>query len=119
MDEIILYTVVGLLCFLGLVSVISAVCSWFFNVSGGAGECIVLPVKGHMEDIEFRIRGAIVRRRRASRRLPKIYLADFGADAETAEIAKRMCGEFDVLEWVDGTELGKKLRENINSQNKK
>lgn len=114
-----MYTVVGLLCFLGLVSIISGACSWFYNISGGAGECIVLPVKGHVEDIEFRIRGAIVRRRRASRRLPRIYLADFGADAETAEIAKRMCDEFDVLEWVDGAELSRKLRENISSQNKK
>lgn len=114
-----MYVAVGLLSFCGLVSVISAVCSWFYNVNGGAGECIVLPVKGHMEDIEYRIRGAIVRRRRASRRLSKIYLADFGADDETAEIAKRMCGEFDILEWVDGSELTKKLRENINVENKK
>ena len=119
LDEIILYSIVGLLCFCGLISVISAVCSWFYNAGGGAGECIVLPVKGHMEDIEFRIRGAMVRRRRASRRLSKIYLADFGADDETAEIARRICGEFDVLEWVDGTELTKRLRENVNAENKK
>lgn len=119
MDEIILYAAVGLLCFCGLVSVISAMCSWFYNAGGEAGECIVLPVKGHMEDIEFRIRGAMVRRRRSSRHLSKIYLADLGADAETAEIARRMCGEFDVLEWVDGAELIKKLRENVNVENEK
>ncbi len=119
MIEIIIYTVVGALCFCGIVSVVSAICLWFYNNGNGMGEYIVLPVKGHMEDIEFRIRGAIVRRRRASRRLPQIYLADFGADSETAEIAKRLCDEFDVLKWVDGMELTKSLRENINEESKK
>lgn len=112
MGEIILAVVIGALAFVGLVSVISALCLSFYHVSGGTREYIVLPVSGHVEDIEFRIRGAAVRRRRMGRHL-RIYLANFGADAETAEIAKRMCEEFEGIEWVEGCELAGKLKGNI------
>lgn len=118
MSEIILAVIIGALAFVGIIGVISTLVLSFYHVSGGAGEYIVLPVSGHIEDIEFRIRGATARRRRVSRHV-RIYLANFGADAETTEIAKRMCREFEGLEWVEGTELTGKIKADISVKNKK
>ena len=118
MGEIILAAVIGVLAFAGIIGVISALVLSFYHVNGGAGECIVLPVSGHIDDIEFCIRGAVARRQRVSRHA-KIFLADFGADAETAEIARRMCGEFEGIEWVECDKLAECLRKNILAQNKK
>lgn len=118
MSEIILVVIIGALAFVGIIGVISVLALSFYHVSGDTEEYIVLPVSGHMEDIEFRIRGTAVRRRRVSRHA-RIYLVNFGADAETAEIAKRMCREFEGLEWVEGTELTEKIMGNISAKNKK
>lgn len=73
------------------------------------GECIVLPVAGHREDVEFRIREAVARVRRSGLRGAVIYVTDFGADSETAEIAARMCREFGMTEWVSRDELTQKI----------
>ncbi len=70
--------------------------------------CVVLPVSGHVEDIELRVRAAVFHRRRTG---TEIYIADFGADAETAEIAHRLCLELDAVEWMTAAELFVKLNE--------
>ena len=77
------------------------------------GECIVLPVSGHMEDVELRIREAVSQARRLGLRGAVVYVADFGADSETAEIAERMCGEFGVTQWVNRRELADRIEENL------
>lgn len=110
---IVLTVLVGSFALVGICSIISALYLSFYSTNGSAREYLILPVKGHMEDIEFRIRGAMARRRKAGNHISKIYLADFGADDETVEIARRMCGEFEVLEWVDSFELTENIRENI------
>ena len=43
--------------------------------------------------------------RRTGLRGAVIYVADFGADEETAAIAQRLCEEFGVTEWVPSGEL--------------
>lgn len=114
MESIIFNALVGVFALVGVCSIISALYISFYSTKSDEWEYIILPVKGHMEDIEFRIRGALARRRRAH--ISKIYLADFGADDETAEIARKMCGEFEVLEWVDSFELTGNIRDEINSE---
>ena len=55
----------------------------------GCGAFVVLPVSGHMDDIELRIRKLV----RESRGLPgaAIVIADLGADSETADICRMIC----------------------------
>lgn len=108
MIKIILAVIAGFFCFLGFISMLSAACVKFYE--GGACEIILIPVFGHVEDIEFRIRGAVVRRRKSWRRAPNIIIADLGADKETAEIAKKLCCEYDGIEWVEYGALTDELR---------
>lgn len=104
---------VGVLALVGICSIISALYVSLYSAKGAAKEYVVLPVKGHMEDIEFHIRGTVARMRKSGSCTSKIYLVDFGTDDETAEIAKKMCSEFEILEWVDSFELAKNIRENL------
>jgi hypothetical protein len=117
----ILFVLVAALALVGIGSIISAIYRGFYTLGRGAKgsgpEYIILPVAGHTEDIEFRIRGAMARSRMSGRRTSKIYLADFGADGETAAIAEKMCSEFEILEWADGSELAEKIRRDIDRQN--
>ena len=69
----------------------------------GEGTFIVLPVAGHVEDIELRVRRAVCAAGRL--RGAVITVADFGADSETAEIIRRLCREYDALEVIDGNDL--------------
>lgn len=82
-------------------------------IFGGAkdceGECIVLPIAGHCEDVELRIREAVSRAQRWGLRGAAIYVTDFGADSETAEIAERMCREFGMTQWVSRDELSDRI----------
>ena len=75
---------------------------------------VVLPVSGHVEDIELRVRELV----RGSRGLrgAAIILADFGADGETAEICRRLCREFDTVRWIAGTALEKTIIEHTPSE---
>ena len=77
---------------------------------GGGGEkqsCyVVLPVAGHVEDIELRVRQAVRNARRAHAAL---LIADFGADAETADLCRRLCRAFPTAELLDGSELEKRV----------
>lgn len=116
MESMVLAVLVGILALMGIGSIMSAIHLSFYGANDDACEYIILPVKGHMEDIEFRIRGAMARRRKVGNHISKIYLTDFGADAETAEIAKRMCSEFEILEWVDSFELTKDISDELRLQ---
>lgn len=67
--------------------------------------CLVVPLAGHVEDVELLVRETVAAVRRTGLRGAVIYVADFGADEETAAIAQRLCEEFGVTEWVPSGEL--------------
>ena len=71
------------------------------------GAFVVLPLAGHMEDIEWRVRELA----RESRKMrgKGILLADFGADGEALEIARRLAEDFPAVELVEGRRLAEKL----------
>ncbi len=71
---------------------------------------IVIPVKGHREDIEFVIRGVVASRQRGA----VILVADFGADKETAAIAGHLCNEYERMEWVRGEAIAHCLHQYVN-----
>lgn len=73
------------------------------------GVCLVVPLAGHVEDAELLIREAVAAARRAGLRGAVVYVADFGADEETAAIAQRLCEAYGVAEWVAQGELSEKI----------
>ncbi|MBQ1397066.1 MAG: hypothetical protein IIY89_01075 [Clostridia bacterium] len=74
----------------------------------GRGAFVVLPVAGHVEDVELRVRRLV--RGVRSLRGAVILLTDFGADAETADICRRLCREFGNVEMIDGREMVKRVK---------
>lgn len=76
-----------------------------FGGRGRAVECIVLPIDGHVEDVEWRIRNAVCHRRSLRQRGMVIYVVDYGVDGETAAIAQKLCGELEMVEWIPADEL--------------
>ncbi len=74
----------------------------------GEGAFLVLPVSGHVEDIELRVRMLV----NAGRKLrgASIVLADFGADRETEEICRRLCREFGTVKLLDGNRLAERIK---------
>lgn len=95
--------------------VMMGIATLFGGGKDGGGKCIVLPVAGHREDIEFRIREAVSQVQRSGLRGAVIYVTDFGADSETAEIAARMCREFGMTEWVGCEELTERIGRSVES----
>lgn len=84
---------------------VAAVIGWaLFRLPVGCGfgrRCgavVVLPLRGHMEDAEYRIRGTAAWARGAA-----VYVVNCGADEETAEIAARLCEEIPSVYWVDAS----------------
>lgn len=75
----------------------------FRSCDVGKGAAIVLPLSGHMESVELQVRGLVSSSRGI--RGAVVLLADFGADAETAEIAQRLCRDFAVVDYVKGADL--------------
>ena len=66
------------------------------DIGRRCGAVVLLPLKGHVEDAEYRIRAAVAWARGA-----EVYVADCGADRETAEIAARLCGEYPSAHWLE------------------
>ena len=99
------------LLFLCAAMIIAAVKALQCPTEGAERSCIVLPVSGHEEDIELRVRSLVSRTRRL--RGAAIILADFGADSETAEIARRLCREFGTVECLSPEELAERLKEMV------
>ena len=62
-----------------------------------------------MEDSEVQVRAAVSRRRKLQN--AAIFLAYSGADSETAEIGRRLCREFAMVEWMSPDLLDGRLRE--------
>ncbi len=93
--------------------IVTALIGMVLYQSGGTErEYIVIPVKGHREDIEFVIRRAVASRQRGT----VVIVADFGTDAETASIARRLCDECERVEWVRGEAVEQCLRQHINTR---
>lgn len=109
MDKVLIYAALIATTAAMMWGMLTGIGMMFSGTKDCGGVCIVLPVAGHMEDVEFRIREAVSRARQLGLRGAVIYVTDFGADSETAEIAERMCDEFSVTEWVSSEELADRI----------
>lgn len=91
-----------LLTFFSLIGVFTLVRTLFERVLDGKKECaavLVVPLRGQVEDVEYRLRGACFGRNR------RVIAADYGIDRETREIALRLETEFSGLTLVESSRL--------------
>ena len=102
---------IAALCMAVILAAVVAAGMIIFPACGGENECVVLPVCGHVEDIELRVRAAASHRRRLRLGKSAIFIVNFGADGETAEIARKLCRELEMVNLVAPDELAERLRE--------
>lgn len=83
-----------ILSILGLVSIVKKIIMWLLKYDGG--EIItVIPIKGHCENIEYRIRCAYERANWSSENHHIICL-DKGMDDETRRLCSKICDRFGI-----------------------
>lgn len=67
---------------------------------------IIIPISGHIEDIEFFVRGLLNEKRWGSvLKCSKLVLADVGLDEETRKICKILCEENEEISLSSNDEL--------------
>ena len=113
MGEQILLTIVLFLAIFGCAELIRLLALRILSPSRGAKEILVIPVAGHLENIEYIIRSAAVRRNwgRCAKNRP-VLLLDAGMDEETRRLAEVACTAVkgvDLYTPQDLIERGKKL----------
>lgn len=83
-----------ILSILGLVSIVRKIIMWLLKYDDG--EIItVIPIKGHCENIEYRIRCAYERANWSSEN-HRIICLDKGMDAETRILCNKICNRFGI-----------------------
>lgn len=83
-----------ILSILGLISIIRKIILWLLKYDDG--EIItVIPIKGHCENIEYRIRCAYERANWSSEN-HRIICLDKGMDAETRILCNKICDRFGI-----------------------
>ena len=83
-----------ILSILGLISIIRKIILWLLKYDDG--EIItVIPIKGHCENVEYRIRCAYERANWSSKN-HRIICLDKGMDAETRILCNKICDRFGI-----------------------
>ena len=83
-----------ILSILGLVSIVRKIIMWLLKYDDG--EIItVIPIKGHCENVEYRIRCAYERANWSSEN-HRIICLDKGMDAETRILCNKICDRFGI-----------------------
>lgn len=116
MDKVIIYAALIATTAAMMWGMFTGISMMFSGAKDCMGECIVLPISGHMEDVELRIREAVSQARRLGLRGAAVYVADFGADSETADICERMCSQFGVTQWVSREELANRIGQDLSDK---
>ena len=92
MHHIICHVFFGFFIILGICDIIIFLISKFFKIADAKLYTFFIPIKGHMEDIEFIIRSMMFRFRFLHPFLNfKIILIDNGIDDETRIICHNLC----------------------------
>ena len=94
----------------------------FINLSGlfwktirnSQSQTIIVPIGGHVDDIEVFIRSLINRTNNNKYRVVEnIIIADMGVDSETKEICQKLQKQYDYIYLCEGREISEKLKENL------
>ena len=93
-----------ILSIVGLVSIVRKIIMWLLKHDDGE-IIIIIPVEGHCEDIEYRIRCAYERVSWSVNK-SRIVCLDKGMDKETYDICHRVCDRFGI-ELISSPSLSK------------
>lgn len=88
MFEYIFMTIIIFLVIFGLAGAIRAAALWLFSPKNDSGIFSVIPIEGHMEDIEYILRSAVIKMRWLGCKNGRVLALDHGADTETLHICK-------------------------------
>lgn len=80
--------VIWILAAMGFYEILFAAVSFLF-LAPNEKNCGVIELRGHMENVEFLVRSALLRTSGT------VYIIDRGADCETLQIAMLLSGDYD------------------------
>ena len=89
-------------------------CFWK-SIKNAQSKIIIVPIGGHVDDIEVFIR-SLINRTNSSQKLgivENIIIADMGADKETIEICNKLQKQYDFIYLCEGREISEKLKEKL------
>lgn len=103
-----------LITFLAVIGLVKLTEIFYNSIRNYQNKIIIVPVGGHVEDIEIFIRCLINKSRGAKFGLVEsIIIADMGADEETAKICNNLENEYDFIYFCEGKEISEKLSEKL------
>lgn len=111
----VMYTIVFICTtFLLLIGIIRLIEMFWQSVRSYQSKIIIVPIGGHVDDIEIFIRSLISRAVGSKFGfVENIIIADMGADEETAEICKNLESQYDFIYFCEGREISEKLQEKL------
>lgn len=84
------------------------------SIKNYQNKIIIVPVGGHVEDIEIFVRSLINKAKGANIGLiENIIIADMGADEETALICRRLEEQYEFIYFCEGKDISEKLSEKL------
>ena len=88
--------VLAVLCIAGMTAMMETLCDWLLQPEKEDPMIVLIPMRGHCEDAEAVLRGAVYRMRRWNTENPLLLCVDCGMDAETRVICSRICMDADI-----------------------
>lgn len=103
-----------LVTFLSILALVKITEVFYNSIRNYQNKIIIVPVGGHVDDIEIFIRSLINKAKGAKFGLVEnIIIADMGADEETAKICKNLENEYEFIYFCEGKEISEKLSEKL------
>ncbi|MDR1565364.1 MAG: hypothetical protein LBS74_10440 [Oscillospiraceae bacterium] len=98
-------SVLIILVILGISQLLGLVSAWILTPRNAQKALTLIPVKGHVEDVELLIRSAVLRASWCSNRSMNVIALDCGTDAETADICRKLAEESPLIKFCSSEEL--------------
>ena len=85
------------------------------SIKNAQSKIIIIPIGGHVDDIEVFIRSLINRTNKSNKfnEIENIIIADMGADKETLDICNKLQKQYNFIYLCEGREISEKLKEKL------
>lgn len=95
MGEMLMELSVLIFAVIGIAEILRTVAMCILSPKNEDKMIIIVPIKGHREDVEMLLRGASYKAKFCNvRKTPKLIILDCGMDDETLDICRVYCKEF-------------------------
>lgn len=106
------FTVLGIISAVIIISYLAGYAAWH-KIKSAESKIIIIPVGGHVDDVELFVRSIINKSKLIGRDFHSIILANMGADEETKIICTLLSNEYEFVYFCDGREILENLSENL------